>query len=560
MKNLRKKLSLLGLALLLCTLLIPAGTALAAGNDVYFSTPYITTPGDNDTKGYVDPGQTFYVDIMFDSSTPTRGGGAGFDFNPSLVQVLGITEGDYYSGAGLATYFSPGTIDNVAGTVRNASGAATNNYPTGATGIGVFATVQMQALTGVSGTSALTFTAFPQTGFGDIDATELYPTLTNGSVQVGESTGPVAIDLKVTGSAGDIIDVTGYSVPDTTVTEDGFTIDAQTAMGALVHYCQANTIDIDIIDPWGYGAFVNQIGNDASDEGMWSYAWNETVPMVGAAAQPLTTGNSVHWFNSLLGYYSFALAVSSGNISLNEDITFTVTYTDGIGVTAGVDGAEVFISDTMGAWEPEPGTSYGYTNASGQLTIAWSELGTFYPYAESGILSSKSQYPAPQFICTSSTAGSGDTTLHGTTVAQLELTVPNNVLSGWLLKIGCINETDGTLTVKSNAPWEVTVEDSREDGSGSVGYMTQYDEATPAYGTLSLEDPFIIEGDGNSVDLISGVPVKIADGVPADQQDGNLGEVIDITFQQSVEYDDPILASPYDVYRIVITFMATQTF
>jgi hypothetical protein len=56
---------------------------------------------------------------MFDSSTPTRGGGAGFDFNPSLVQVLGITEGDYYSGAGLATYFSPGTIDNVAGTVRN---------------------------------------------------------------------------------------------------------------------------------------------------------------------------------------------------------------------------------------------------------------------------------------------------------------------------------------------------------------------------------------------------------------------------------------------------------
>jgi hypothetical protein len=145
-------------------------------------------------------------------------------------------------------------------------------------------------------------------------------------------------------------------------------------------------------------------------------------------------------------------------------------------------------------------------------------------------------------------------------VAQLELTVPNNVLSGWLLKIGCINETDGTLTVKSNAPWEVTVEDYREDGSGSVGYMTQYDEATPAYGTLSLEDPFIIEGDGNSVDLISGVPVKIADGVPADQQDGNLGEVIDITFQQSVEYDDPILASPYDVYRIVITFMATQTF
>ena len=552
-------MSLLVLALLLCGLLLPVSPAFAAGNDVYFSTPYITTPGDNDAKGYVDPGQTFYVDIIFDSNTATRGGGAGFYFDGSLVQVTNVSEGDFYSSQGFNTFFDPGTIYNSSGNVSSIAVTCTNNDGFGATGTGIFATIEMQALTGVSGTSSLEFAPDPQTGLGDIDANELSPALTNGSVQVGESTGPVSVSLQVTGNAGDIIGTTTYTVPDETVTEDGFTINAQTAMGMLVYYCQANSIDIELIDG-GYGVFVNQIGTDTADAGNWSYALEGAVPMTGAADQAVANGETVHWFNYNLGYYNFALSVDPATIGLNQDVTFTVTYTDGTGAASGVTGAEVFVSDTLGSFGPETGTSYGTTDTSGELTIAWSELGTFYPYATYGSLTSQYQYPTPEFTCSSSTAGGDDTVLHGETVAQLEVTVPDDILSGWLLEVDQYNEIDGVLIVKSNAPWEVTVEDSQEDGANSIGLMSQYDIDTPAYGVLSLGDALHILGDGNDVDLLAGVPVKIADGVPADQEQGNAGETIDIVFQQYVEYDDPILVAPYDTYRIVITFTASQTF
>jgi hypothetical protein len=440
--------------------------------------------------------------------------------------------------------------------MRNFAVVYVAGYPEGQTGIGVFATVEMQAI--AEGVSPLDFEPFPQTGMGDVEAIELYPTLTDGSVQVGTSTGPISVDLQVTSVTGptDIINVAGYSVPSGTVTEDGFTIDAQTAMGALVHYCQANSIDIEITDPWGMGAFVNQIGTDAADLGNWSYAHNQIVPMVGADQQAVTNGDSVHWFNYSLNYYVFALEADKATIGAGEDITFTVTWTGDTGVPAPVDGAEVFVSDTMGAWQPDPGTSYGFTNPSGTLTLTWNQIGTFYPYAEDGARSSISQFPTPEFTCDVGTTGIGDTILHGETVSQLEMTVPDDVLSGWLLLVDTQNQTPGSLNVKSNAAWQCTVEDS---DTNSTGLMTQYDSVTPAYGTLSLGDPIHVIGDSNDVTLTTGSPVLIADGIPGDQQAGNAGEDVSITFQQYVEYDDPVLLTPYDAYRIVVTFTASIT-
>lgn len=560
MKANRKKrtlvLGLLVATMMIGALMVQAAPVMAVGNDIYFSAPYYSTPGDN-PKGYVEIGETFYVDIIFEQSTPTRGGGAGFDFDPALVQVLSVTEGTFYSSLGLPTFCNPAVINNAAGTVRNFAVVYLGGYPQGQTGTGVFARVQLQAV--ANGVSALTFAPFPQTGMGDIDANELWPTLHNGSVQVGPTGGPVTVDLRVTGIAGDIVNVTGYAVPEGEVTEDGITIDAQTAMGALVHYCQANSVPVGVMDG-GWGAYVVQIGTDPNDENSWSYALNGSVPMVGAADQPVTTGDAIHWFNYALGYYSFELAVNPTSLDLNDPVTFTVTWTDGAGVTSPVEGAEVFVSDTMGAWGPEPGTSYGYTNSSGQLTVVWSQLGTFYPYAEHSTYgSTRYQWPTPQFTCSSTMAASGDTILQGEIVPQLELTVPEDILTGWLLHVGQQNEATGTINVKSNAPWQCTVADSREDGSGSLGRMTQYDVDASTYGSLSLGDPLHVIGDGNDVTLTAGPPVIIAEGVPADQLPGNGGETVPLIFRQYVEYDDPVLEAPYDVYRIVITFTASQT-
>lgn len=554
-----KKKAVVGLllaALILGALIVQAAPVMAAGNDIYFSAPYYLTPGDN-PKGYVEIGETFYVDIIFEQSTPTRGGGAGFDFDPALVQVNSVTEGTFYSSLGLPTFCNPAVINNAAGTVRNFAVVYLGGYPQGQTGIGVFATVQMQAL--ANGVSTLTFAPFPQTGMGDIDANELWPTLHNSSVQVGPTSGPVTVDLRVTGIAADIVNVTGYTVPEGTVIEDGITIDNQTVLGALVNYCQANSIPVEVTDA-GWGAYVMQIGTDSNDENSWSYALNGHVPMVGAADQPVSSGDRIHWFNYTLGYYSFTLEVDPTSLDLNDPVTFTVTWTDGNGAISPVEHAEVFVSDTMGTWGPEPGTSYGYTNSSGQLTLVWSQLGTFYPYAEHSVYgSTQYQWPTPQFTCSSTTAGTGDTILHGQIVPQLELTVPADILTGWLLHVGVQNEAAGTMNVKSNAPWQCTVVDGHEDGTGSLGLMTQYDVDAAAYGSLSLGDPLHVIGDGNDVTLTAGIPVIIAEGIPADQLPGNAGETVPLTFRQYVEYDDPVLEAPYDVYRIVITFTASQT-
>jgi len=545
-KNRRRGIiGLLVVSLMALGLLLPAAPAAAAGLHMYIDPPSRT----------VQPGEAFTVYVMLDIDQESRGVQIDLSWNPALVDVTSVSEGTFYTGAGFNTFYWPPTLDHTNG-ILNDGAIAVIGGSGGASGVGPAFVIQMVARTHVSGTSPL---HLYNVILSDNYAHALpLDSITDGSVQVG-SGGPVTVDLRVTGNAGDILNVSGYTVPEGQVTEDGITVDTQTVMGALVHYCQANSIPVEITDA-GWGAYVAQIGTDPADENSWSYALNERVPMVGAADQPITSGDRIHWFNYALEYYSFRLAVAPATLDLNDPVTFTVTWTDGSGVTSPVGNAEVFVSDTMGAWGPEPGQSYGYTNSSGQLTLVWSQLGTFYPYAEHSVYgSTQYQWPTPQFTCSSTTAGSGQTILHGQTVPQLELTVPADVLTGWLLEVGRQNQTSGVLNVKSNAPWQCTAADSREDGSGSLGRMTQYDIDATAYGTLSLGDPLHILADGNDVTLTAGTPVILAEGVPAGQLPGNAGENVPVIFRQYVEYDDPVIEPPYDVYRIVITFTASQT-
>ncbi len=135
----------------------------------------------------------------------------------------------------------------------------------------------------------------------------------------------VSIDLLVTGNGpNEIVNIAGYSVPYGEVTEDGVTVDKQTAMGALICYCQDNGIDITVTEGT-LGAYVQQIGDNPDDENGWVYTLNEEVLMVGAAAQVVEDGDSVHWFNYTLGYYQLLLDLDKTVVFQGDDITATVT-------------------------------------------------------------------------------------------------------------------------------------------------------------------------------------------------------------------------------------------
>jgi hypothetical protein len=115
---------------------------------------------------------------------------------------------------------------------------------------------------------------------------------------------PVEVDLRVSGVNGDILNVSDYSVPFGSVTEDTFTLENQTALGALVCYCQENDIDIELQES-SYGIYVYQIGTESSDENSWMYYVNGSSPAYGADQYQLIEGETLHWVNYGLGWYCF---------------------------------------------------------------------------------------------------------------------------------------------------------------------------------------------------------------------------------------------------------------
>ncbi|NAT11463.1 hypothetical protein C4E22_08030 [ANME-1 cluster archaeon AG-394-G06] len=78
------------------------------------------------------------------------------------------------------------------------------------------------------------------------------------------------VGIRADGISGTIFDVSGYSICPGTVTEDWYTINNETAMGALVIYCQNNGINVHI----ALGEYLVQIGNDPADNNNWKYASN----------------------------------------------------------------------------------------------------------------------------------------------------------------------------------------------------------------------------------------------------------------------------------------------
>lgn len=207
--------------------------------------------------------------------------------------------------------------------------------------------------------------------------------------------GPINVDLRAEGIAGNIFDVSGYTVNPGTVTEDGITINNQTAMGAVVAYCQDNGINVNITMGY-YGEWLIQIGNDPADEYNWMYAVNETVPGVSGAQYDLTGGEFVHWYNYKLNYYTVLTTLNRSQINAGDYLNATVTWKNTTG-TYPLSGASVNVSNAAYTEGPSVGT----TGPDGNCTFQWSTPGMWYVYAVDPVHGSGMyNYPPVSFTCT----------------------------------------------------------------------------------------------------------------------------------------------------------------
>jgi hypothetical protein len=92
----------------------------------------------------IESGEQFSVSITVVPGTAIAGMQFDLHFDPSLVTVDDIKEGDFLEQGGASTFFNSGNIDNQAGTIRGAFGAITSPGETVSTP-GTFATITLTA-------------------------------------------------------------------------------------------------------------------------------------------------------------------------------------------------------------------------------------------------------------------------------------------------------------------------------------------------------------------------------------------------------------------------------
>jgi len=208
------------------------------------------------------------------------------------------------------------------------------------------------------------------------NSTEFTAETINGTFTCTGAPQSINVDLRADGIGGNILDATSYTVNPGTVTEDGVTIDNQTAMGAVIVYCQDNGISVDITNE-SWGEYLIQIGSDPSDENCWMYAVDAVVPSVGGAQYSLSGEEKVHWFNYNLNYYTVLTELDTTYVEISDYVTATVTWKNMTG-TYPLSGATMYETDTAYV----AGTSIGTTDIDGNCTFQADETGRWYVYAD----------------------------------------------------------------------------------------------------------------------------------------------------------------------------------
>jgi len=365
--------------------------------------PMITTvvavpvnPGE-DAIAYFEPqhstatyGNSQTMDVYINSTVPIRSGALTiYTTNNGCGNITGATWNSTTWSNGAANVFDGGNA-----TVLGF--AATSDQPAGVYHIGTF-TVTCENAGSCScdlkfaNNSLLSGSYAVNSSATIIDREVSADGFRDGTFQCA---GPINVHLRADSITGNIFDVSSYTVNPGTVTEDGVTINNQTAMGAVVAYCQDNGINVNITMGM-YGEWLIQIGNNASDEYNWCYAVDEVVPGVGGAQYSLSGGEFVHWFNYKLNYYTVLTTLNTSMINVDDYLNATVTWKNLSG-TYPLQGADVYVSSAAYT----PGTKVGTTGPDGNVTFQWSTPGVWYVYAVDPVHGSGIyNYPPVSFTC-----------------------------------------------------------------------------------------------------------------------------------------------------------------
>jgi hypothetical protein len=129
-------------------------------------------------SGTINPGGHFAVSINVTPNNAIAGMQFNFTYNPAIVAVDSVTEGNLLKQGGASTYFSAGTINNVTGNVSGVFGAITTPGQTVSTA-GTFAILNMTAVSG--GSSALTLS---NVVIGDAAGNSIPATVNSGTVNI----------------------------------------------------------------------------------------------------------------------------------------------------------------------------------------------------------------------------------------------------------------------------------------------------------------------------------------------------------------------------------------
>ncbi len=169
---------------------LPDGPVLAADRGIIT----ILAPGD-----LVPCGQRFTVKIHVVPNHEIVGIQLNIGFDPKLMRVENVAEGDLLTGDGASTFFNPGEIDNAAGTIKGVFAAILSPGETVATEgvIGVLSCVGLQR----EGYASISLS---NVIIGSVEGLPLPVTIINDSVHIGreEATGGSAGGGTISGSSG----------------------------------------------------------------------------------------------------------------------------------------------------------------------------------------------------------------------------------------------------------------------------------------------------------------------------------------------------------------------
>jgi len=294
-----------------------------------------TTVCINPLSKIVSSGETFAVDVLCNPGQPIKSFEFRISFNPSLLQVNSVTEGNIFDG--YSTYFNAGTIDNTSGTVVDIYGLIIGAG--NVTDSGTFVTINITAKS-VSGTTTLGLSSVGVTN----ETSYVSITVNNGSVQV-DATAPVITD----------------NSPSTGTTGDTYTFNVSVTDN--VDAAEELTVKVD----WSHGG-------QGSNQTMTLVGGNYFEKTVTLDSSSISAMTYTIYANDTYGN-SDTTTQASVTVSDNDNPSLVADNSDASGTTGDTFSFDVTVSDNVGVGGVN--TSWTHGSLSGNLALSNDGDGTW---------------------------------------------------------------------------------------------------------------------------------------------------------------------------------------